>query len=131
MMWFVTLASLIGTVANIHKKWWGFAIWIGTNAAWTVHNAVIKQWPAAGLFSVYFVLAIWGLWKWRKTAAAEAAEDAEDAADAEAALKKYRDQGTDGCIPYDEYRARRFRAEKQVGGGIILGADDDTHITAE
>ena len=64
-LWLVTLASLIGTVANIYKKAWGFAVWLVTSATWTVVDYRMGNYPQAALFFVYMLLSVWGLWKWR------------------------------------------------------------------
>ena len=66
-MWFLTALSLIGVVLNIKKKKLCFIVWGFTNAAW----AIIDFWadlPAQGvLFTIYFLLAIWGLIEWRRS----------------------------------------------------------------
>ena len=65
-MWIVSVLSLVGTVANIYKARWCFAVWAVTNAAWTLYDIHKTAYPQAALQAVYFVLAIWGLWAWRK-----------------------------------------------------------------
>jgi nicotinamide riboside transporter PnuC len=65
-MWLVTLASLIGTVANIKKKQWCFGVWLCTNSIWCVYDYMIGAQAQAALFFVYVLLAIYGLWEWRK-----------------------------------------------------------------
>jgi len=62
----LTLASLVGVVANIYQKQYCFIIWAFTNFTW-----MIVDWRAglpeqSALFAIYFLLAIWGLYKWRK-----------------------------------------------------------------
>jgi nicotinamide riboside transporter PnuC len=64
-LWLVTLASLIGTVANIYKKAWGFLLWLFTSATWTVVDYRMENYPQAGIFFVYMLLSVWGLWRWR------------------------------------------------------------------
>jgi nicotinamide riboside transporter PnuC len=64
--WFITIASLIGTIANIYKKQWCFAIWLGTNVAWTIIDFQKGIYAQATLFAIYTCLAIWGLYKWKK-----------------------------------------------------------------
>ncbi len=64
-MWVVTVASLVGTVANIYKRRWGFAVWFVTNLAWTGYDAWLGAWPQAALMAVYAGLAVWGWAKWR------------------------------------------------------------------
>jgi len=65
-MWIVMVASLVGTVANIYKKRWGFGVWLVTNAAWVWHNLLIREYPQAALFLVYTGLAVWGLVRWNR-----------------------------------------------------------------
>jgi hypothetical protein len=64
-MWLVTLASLIGVVANIKKKRWCFGVWLFTNSAWMIYDLALGAYPQAALFGVYVVLAVYGLWEWR------------------------------------------------------------------
>ena len=63
--WLITVASIVGVVANIFKRQWCFAVWLCTNFAWMLidwHKGLYSQ---AALFAVYFVLAAYGLFKWR------------------------------------------------------------------
>ena len=66
VMWGVTVASLVGTVANIYQRRWCFGVWAMTNLAWTAYDIHKTAYPQAALQAVYFGLAIWGLCKWRK-----------------------------------------------------------------
>ncbi len=63
--WVITMASIVGVIANIKKKRWCFYVWAITNAAWVVINIIIGLYSAATLFAVYFVLAVWGLYEWK------------------------------------------------------------------
>ncbi len=63
--WLITVASIIGTVANIKKKRWCFYIWVVTNFLWMSINLYIKFYPQAFLFFIYFCLAIWGIIEWK------------------------------------------------------------------
>ena len=67
LMWSVTIASIIGTIANIYKKRWGFGVWLITNLCWTAYDIHLGVWSQALLFVVYSCLAAWGLWKWKET----------------------------------------------------------------
>jgi len=62
----VTLASIIGTIANAYKKRWCFIIWLFTNAFWCLYDGYIGLYSQSILFLVYFILAIVGLRKWKK-----------------------------------------------------------------
>lgn len=64
--WLLALASIIGVIANIYKKQWCFAIWLFTNATWTLVDFMAGIYAQSALFAVYTGLAVWGLWKWRK-----------------------------------------------------------------
>jgi nicotinamide riboside transporter PnuC len=62
----LTVAALIGVVLNIQKKQSCFYIWLVTNVSWAVID-FYKGIPMQGLlFSVYAVLAVWGIYSWRK-----------------------------------------------------------------
>lgn len=63
-MWGVTVASIIGTVANIYKLQWCFVVWLATNSVWCVYDFYIGAYPQAALFAVYVLLAIWGILEW-------------------------------------------------------------------
>lgn len=62
--WLITIASIIGTVANIYKKWWCFLIWLITNTTWMVIDFNSHLYAQSALFLVYVALAIWGLISW-------------------------------------------------------------------
>ena len=66
-MWIVTLASLIGVVANIHKRHWCFYVWAVTNATWAIYDYLLGAYAQAALQGVYFGLSIWGIAKWKAT----------------------------------------------------------------
>ena len=65
LMWVVTIASIVGTIANIHGKRWGFAIWLLTNLSWAAYDAYLHAWAQSVLFLIYAGLAVWGLVKWK------------------------------------------------------------------
>lgn len=67
MVWLVTGAALVGTVANIRHKRWGFAVWLATNGLLALHNASIGEYAQATLFAVYTGLAVWGWLAWGKS----------------------------------------------------------------
>ena len=63
--WILTALSLWGVILNIHQNRRCFYIWTFTNASWAVvdYNAgLISQ---GVLFTIYTILAIWGLYKWK------------------------------------------------------------------
>lgn len=63
-MWLVTVASLVGVVANIKKKRWCFWIWLCTNTIWCVYDYMIGAYAQSALFGVYAGLAVYGLMEW-------------------------------------------------------------------
>lgn len=63
--WSLTVASIIGTVANIYKKQWCFFIWLATNTSWMIFDFYKGIYAQAFLFSVYTGLAVWGIIQWR------------------------------------------------------------------
>lgn len=65
-MWLITGLSLIGVIANIYKKRWGFLVWMVTNSIWCIYDYYIGAYAQSFLFLTYFILAIWGWFKWEK-----------------------------------------------------------------
>jgi len=62
----LTILALTGVVLNIKKKIACFYIWFFTNASWAVID-FYKGIPMQGiLFTIYTVLAIYGIIEWRK-----------------------------------------------------------------
>ena len=74
--YFVTAASIVGTVANSYKKRWCFYVWLCTNAFWCIYNAVSGQTAQALLYVFNFIMAIVGLIQWRKNAVRKQCERA-------------------------------------------------------
>ena len=66
--WLITIASIIGTVANIYKKKWCFWIWLVTNSMWLIIDFRAGLYAQAFLFAVYVLLAVWGLYRWSRKA---------------------------------------------------------------
>lgn len=64
--WLITIASIIGTIANIYHKRWCFWIWLFTNSIWMIVDLRAGLYAQAFLFSVYVALAVWGLCKWKR-----------------------------------------------------------------
>jgi nicotinamide riboside transporter PnuC len=64
--WAITVASIIGTVANIYKRRWCFWVWLCTNSTWSVYDFSIQQYAQSALFAVYTGLAVWGLICWKR-----------------------------------------------------------------
>lgn len=53
IMWIVTLASLIGVVANIHHRRWCFHVWAATNAAWAGYDLSLGAHAQAALQATF------------------------------------------------------------------------------
>ena len=64
--WILTGLSLVGVVLNIHHHRSGFAVWMVTNATWSVVDFQAGLASQGWLFAIYFVLAVWGWFKWRQ-----------------------------------------------------------------
>jgi formate hydrogenlyase subunit 4 len=64
--WLTSMWSLIGVYINIHKMKSCFVIWAFTNASWAVIDFYHGLPEQGTLFTVYFLLAIYGLWQWHK-----------------------------------------------------------------
>ena len=62
--WGLAAASLVGTIANIKKRRWCFAVWMFTNATWAIYDWSIGAHGQGTLQFVYFLLAIWGWFSW-------------------------------------------------------------------
>lgn len=60
----MAILALIGTAANAYMKRWCFLLWMATNAFWCGYDFYIESYAQAGLFGVYFILAIVGWYKW-------------------------------------------------------------------
>jgi len=65
--WWITAFSILGVVLNIKKKKSCFLIWAGTNFCWAIVDFSAGLHAQGVLFTVYFVLSIWGLIEWRRT----------------------------------------------------------------
>jgi len=63
--WLITAIAIIGVVANIQKRQWCFVLWIFSNSAWAVIDYYRAIYAQAFLFTVYALLAVWGLYAWR------------------------------------------------------------------
>lgn len=62
----ITVASIIGTVANSLQKRWCFLIWAITNTFWCIYNIINGSYAQALLYLFNFAMAIVGLWRWGK-----------------------------------------------------------------
>ena len=62
----LTILALIGVILNIKKNKACFYIWFVTNTSWAIVD-FYKGIPMQGLlFSIYTLLAVWGIWEWKK-----------------------------------------------------------------
>lgn len=64
--YFITAASIVGTVANSLQKRWCFWVWICTNTFWCAFNTVNGQYAQSLLYAFNFAMAVLGLVKWKK-----------------------------------------------------------------
>lgn len=70
--WTLTLFSLMGTLFNIRKNIYCWPLWTIANVGWIYSFGSKKMMAEAILFSVYFILALYGWYHWhqdKKTAA--------------------------------------------------------------
>ena len=58
--------SMIGTFANVRKKWWCFVFWFVANALLAAHNWEKSDWSQFVLFLFFEVMCIYGVWLWLK-----------------------------------------------------------------
>lgn len=64
--YFVTLCSIVGTVANSFQKRWCFWVWICTNTFWCAYNTASGSYAQSLLYAFNFAMAVLGLWKWKQ-----------------------------------------------------------------
>ena len=64
--YFVTAASIIGTVANSFQKRWCFWVWLCTNAVWSVFNLAYSRYAQGPLYAFNFAMAVLGLVRWKR-----------------------------------------------------------------
>jgi hypothetical protein len=63
--WIFAGIALIGVVLNILKKRSCFYLWIISNAGNALYALHKEAWSLSILFTVYFILAIWGALRWK------------------------------------------------------------------
>jgi nicotinamide riboside transporter PnuC len=66
MIWIMSVASLLATVAMVYKKWWSFLILLITDFYWIVVDYQTNLYGQSFMFVVYAFIAIWGLVKWHR-----------------------------------------------------------------
>ena len=64
LSWIFVSLSLIGNYYVIKKNVIGQWIWAFSNLGWIVFDLSIQAYSQAFLFTVYFVLCIWGIISW-------------------------------------------------------------------
>lgn len=62
--WLIVVVTVVATIANIKFLWWGFALYMLTNAYWAIHNMRIGEKQQAVLYTLFFLLATWGVLSW-------------------------------------------------------------------
>ena len=63
-MWLVTVAAIVGTIANVKRLRWCFAVWIFTNGSFALYDVYKTAYPQAALQAIYLCLSVWGLYTW-------------------------------------------------------------------
>jgi nicotinamide riboside transporter PnuC len=66
LTWALALAALAGTIANIKRRRWCFAVWLVTNVSWCIYDWHLGAHAQAALFAVYAGLSVWGWLAWKK-----------------------------------------------------------------
>lgn len=61
----ITVASIVGTLANSFGRRWCFYVWLCTNAFWVVFNITTQSYAQALLYLFNFATCIIGLIKWK------------------------------------------------------------------
>jgi len=74
----VTIATIVGTVANSLGKRWCFWVWMCTNGFWCVYNVLIGQYAQGLLYALNFAMAIVGLVKWKGNEDANQVQDRQE-----------------------------------------------------
>jgi len=64
LSWFFVGLCIIGSIANICKLWWSFALWSVCNVYLIVHNYLRKEYAQAFLFFVYLIISLYGMISW-------------------------------------------------------------------
>lgn len=63
----LTVLALIGVILNIKKDIRCFYIWTFTNASWAMVDFYVGIYAQGILFTVYTVLALYGIYSWRNS----------------------------------------------------------------
>lgn len=64
-MWVFVGLSLVGNILVIKKNWLGYVLWLITNSAWILYNIYLQVYSQAVLFTIYNILALYGIYIWR------------------------------------------------------------------
>lgn len=66
LTWALAFVSLIGVLANIHKRRWCFFVWCFTNTGWMAVFLYLGVYAHAALSGVYLATSIYGIVKWKQ-----------------------------------------------------------------
>lgn len=66
LAYFITAASILGTVANSLQKRWCFWVWLCTNSFWCIYNTINGQYAQTLLYVFNLITCIVGLLKWQQ-----------------------------------------------------------------
>lgn len=64
LTWIIVIVALLGTVLNVQQDRRSFLLWIGSNFALAVINAIAGEWAQATLWLAYVGMAVWGWVAW-------------------------------------------------------------------
>lgn len=59
-----TMVALLGVVLNVKKSSACFILWCMSNLTFTIINLTQGRYYEVVLFSVQFVIAVWGIYEW-------------------------------------------------------------------
>ena len=64
--WIIVLIATGGTVLNIRKNRWGFALWNISNTYWVIYNCSHQEYAEATIFLTGIIFSTLGFIKWSK-----------------------------------------------------------------
>lgn len=76
LSWVLVALSLLGNVFVIKKNVLGQWLWALSNTGWITYNLVIGAYAPAFLFTIYFIMCVWGIIAWSRTDATLAGKTA-------------------------------------------------------
>lgn len=66
MTWIVVALALVGNICIIKRHAFGFWFWLFADCYFLTHNILSSDYPQAMIFSLYVLMALYGLYSWSK-----------------------------------------------------------------